>query len=220
MSTQKFLISLALAVGASRLSGAVTSYPDRATMEAAVPLLTFANISFGGVITGDGTFSGGLTDATTNVQFFGTCQCGGVANITISTVAGWSASPALQEVNGAHEMIHVVFPANIFAFGADLIFIAGSPAPYEIDFTDTTGHSITTSGVNTLPGSTFFGVRSDQAIVSADIYNLNFNNTVGFDNFEIGTQGPAETPEIATFMMIGLGLLSLRYLKRWMPPGV
>jgi hypothetical protein len=216
MPTKKFLISLALAVSATRLSAAITSYPDRATMEAAVPLLTFSNISFAGAVTGDGTFSGGITDTTTGVQFFGSSNLGSSANLTIGTIGSWSQSPALQEV--IHETIHIVFPANIFAFGGDLIFISGSPAAYEIDFIDTAGHSITTPVASALPGSTFFGVRSGSPIMTADIFIQTSNAVFGLDNLDVGTVSP--TPEIATFLMIGAGLIILRIARRWMPPGL
>ncbi len=221
MLTQKLLISAVLLAGASRMSASVLSYTNRTTLEAVVPILTFANISFDGPVTGDGTFAGGITDVTTGVQFFGSCLCTGVANLLVTTVPGWSASPALREQSSTNESIRVTFPAGVFAFGVDLIYISGPGlTPFDITVTDTTGHSFTTATAVNLPGSVFFGVRSDQAITSADIVSQVNSNVIGLDNFEVGTQQqPAEAAEVSTLLMIGSGLFMLRYARRWMPPG-
>ena len=69
-----------------------------------------------------------------------------------------------------------------------------------------------------LPGSTFFGVRSATAITSLTIQGPGVTE-LGLDNFEFGSpqQEVGETPEVATFLLIGTGLCMMRFLRKRFP---
>jgi hypothetical protein len=43
------------------------------------------------------------------------------------------------------------------------------------------------------------------------------NVPLGLDNLELGTTPDAQAPEAVTFLMIGSGLLMLRFGRRWLP---
>jgi hypothetical protein len=122
--------------------------------------------------------------------------------------------------------IQVVFSTPVTAFGANL-FTANSPG---MNFAITLyGASNTqlgtplTAATNSLPTPAFWGVTSDTLIYSADFTvqgTTAQEGTLAFmDNFTYGTaQDETQTPEAATMLLIGSGLLGLVILGKKMRP--
>jgi hypothetical protein len=118
--------------------------------------------------------------------------------------------------------IHVVFSTPVTAFGANLF----TNSPRGTNFAITvlgTPFTVTTS---VAPPATFWGVTSDTPISSVDFTLQGTSPTGGtwafIDNFTYGaadTEGPPpETPEAATMLLIGTGLVGLAILGKKMRP--
>lgn len=108
---------------------------------------------------------------------------------------------------------HVALPANVTAFGVNLFTVS----PHSLNFS-----VVAAGGSYTVPTFTpqtvaFFGVTSDAPITGIDLTVLGtvFNgSTTGLiDNFAFGTAS-ADTPEVASKILIGSGLVLLAGLKR------
>lgn len=113
--------------------------------------------------------------------------------------------------------IHVVFTTPVTAFGGDLF----TASPQALSFTVTVLGNTFTASTNSQPNTAFFGITSDTPITSVDftlagtVYNG--GSQALMDNFRWGTASPQnDTPEAATFLMIGSGLLGLVYLNKRM----
>jgi hypothetical protein len=113
---------------------------------------------------------------------------------------------------------HVVLPANITAFGLNLFTVSPNGASFSVVAAGGT-YTVPTFGT---PTPAFFGVTANAPISSIDFTVLGtvFNgDTVGLiDNFSFGTADtsppPSDTPEVASKLLIGSGLVLLAGLKR------
>ena len=111
--------------------------------------------------------------------------------------------------------IHVVFTTPVTAFGGDLF----TASPHALSFTITVLGSTFTAATNDQPNTAFFGITSDTPITSVDFTLAgtiwNGGSQALMDNFRWGTaSAQTDTPEAATFLMIGSGLIGLVYLKK------
>jgi hypothetical protein len=171
-----------------------------------------------------------------NVDFIGYSSTGTpLLEVEDSTSAGWAAfrnfgtGDVLSQLmdrpsNGSPlPYIHVVFSTPVTAFGSDL-FTSG---PNALNFTVTLFGSQYTVPTNPLPNTAFWGVTSDTPISSADftLQGTVFNggSHALLDNFRYGTaqtQGPPpdDTPEAATMLLIGSGLIGLAYMRKRIKP--
>lgn len=134
----------------------------------------------------------------------------------------------------ATSYLSITMPAATTSFGLDLMTAFPSAQSFRVlvDGVDT-GVVVTTQN---RPNPTFFGFTTDTSITEVRIL-LNggtLNNTMGlFDNFAYGTastggttgggtggtggQPTEETPEIATMVALGSGLMMLRWMHRRRP---
>ncbi len=205
---------------------------DRTTFNTDNSTLTFTNIPFD---TETSTYNSGLNagDAADPAALLGTSFLGCLSNqspcltstsLSVADAANGGGSwdggtdPALMvptSAGGEFDTITIALPANVYAFGVDLLYLqnGGSGALYVINVNGTQVNSSASTG---LPGSTFFGYSSATAITSVTIYMPLQNVALGLDNLELGT-ATAQTPEAVTFLMIGSGLLMLRFGRRWLP---
>ena len=124
---------------------------------------------------------------------------------------GYNAPP-----NGFTPYIHVILPANITAFGVDLMTVSPNALTYQVTLDNGNTYTVTTAN---RPTQTFFGITSDSPIAYinfAVIGTTNGNGTYGLmDNFTYGTADDAtQTPELCTFLLIGSGLATFGYLGR------
>jgi hypothetical protein len=116
------------------------------------------------------------------------------------------------------DLIEVTLPANVYAFGANLQTPSGA-ATVCIEPTSTPGSANCNATVATTGSSDteFIGVVSATPITTVWLAPGQNSTTIQLDNFEIGEQSeapPADTPEIATMLMIGTGLISLGVMRR------
>jgi hypothetical protein len=113
---------------------------------------------------------------------------------------------------------HIVLPANITAFGLNLF----TASPNGLSFSVVAAGGTFTVPTFAPPTPAFFGVVANAPILSIDLNVLGtvFNgSTTGFiDNFSFGTADtsppPSDTPEVASKILIGSGLVLLAGLKR------
>jgi hypothetical protein len=207
---------------------------DRTTFNTDNSTLTFTNIPFD---TETGTYNSGLNATTAlsdptvllGASFLGCLSnqspCLTSTSLSVADASNGGGSwdggtdPALMvptSAGGQYDTITIALPANVFAFGVDLLYLnnGGSGAFYVINVNGTQVNSSASTG---LPGSTFFGYSSATAITSVSIYMPLQNVPLGLDNLELGTTPDAQAPEAVTFLMIGSGLLMLRFGRRWLP---
>jgi hypothetical protein len=124
--------------------------------------------------------------------------------------------------------LSVTLPTATTSFGLDLMSFMPEAASFLIQLDGIDVGIVITSQAR--PTRTFFGVTTDTPISQVRItLNSGFtNNTYGlFDNFAYGAAGTSggggtgtdpgpteETPEVATMVLLGTGLLMMRWLKR------
>ena len=200
--------ALALTSAGTAFASEIQLYNNRTTWNTdrtgANADLTFTNMTFE-------TFSGsysdavGLLDAATNVRFVGFQSDNVSYDLTVS-VGGFNGTHVLTQFLGGG-IITVTLPNNVRAFGVDLSSAGSFGLTVAYNASSAFSH-LATAGSGS---SGFFGVRTD-----APISNLIFSTGVfskgSVDNFEIGAQ--AETPEVATLLAIGTGLIAMRWMRR------
>jgi hypothetical protein len=161
--------------------------------------------------TASGLMPGNLeyADQNTATDFFG-FQSNGTTPDTLSV-----NGTKLQTVIGTGDVIGIVMPANTYAFAANISVLSGA-AVYCIEPESTFNHSTNcdaTVGLSTSPA--FIGVYSNTTpLTTIWIGPFSSSTTLQIDNFEIG-EG---TPEVATLLMIGSGLIFFRFLRRFRTP--
>ena len=114
--------------------------------------------------------------------------------------------------------IRVVLPAGTTAFSTTLGTVSPNALAYSVQLSDGTTFIVPTAN---RPTPSFIGVNSSSAISYADftVLGTTYNGgTYGLlQSFKVGTSvdpPPADTPEVATMIMIGVGLLFLRSDKK------
>jgi hypothetical protein len=202
MLAQRFLI-LVLALAAWPASATTITYTDPATFNTATQSLFFTQINFN-----TATLSAnGYTDAS-----------GAVFNDSGQNTAGLAISAscfntcAQGEVTDRYQGFAISLPSTIVAFAFYIaspqgemvtVSFSGNGAPSSTQFT------AASSGV-------FFGATTDAPISAFTITGATFFDTIALDNFEIasGNTQVSNTPEAATFLLIGSGLVFMRLLRR------
>jgi len=200
------IVSLTLTV-APAYATSILTYTDLASWQAAasgVQLLDFEN--------------GCLTNCL-GVSFSG-LGIGVIDTTGISWMDFGTHKAAYINTNSAPTpTIHIVLPAPVTAFGLYLF----SANPNALTFTITTLSTTFNPATNSTPTPAFFGATSNTPFIAVDVtlagapggaYEL-------IDNFRFGTSQIDQTPEAATFLLIGSGLVGMMALrKRIMRPGL
>jgi hypothetical protein len=120
-------------------------------------------------------------------------------------------------VTDTNQGIQIQLPANTLVFAFDLLLPGGANgATYTIS--DPGVFLVTLSNTGSSPSSFFFG-----AISTTDLTNITVtgpNNTTGvqISGVQLAGAGQAETPEVGTLLLIGAGLISMRWMKRLPKP--
>ncbi len=156
-------------------------------------------------------------DSASGVTFLSYNSSGTALDISSLSVVGTT----LKAYN-AGNLIDIILPAGVLAFSAHITQPSGSSS-----FCMESQVSAFTPNTcdNLLPvpatGSEFIAVVSSIPISNIWIGPNTGSPALQFNDFEIGQAGAiSDTPEIATFLMIGIGLISLRFLPRKLRPAV
>ena len=223
----RVMILLALAALAWTVTPAysmvLTTYTDLASWQAAtsgVQTITFTGNSPGTIT----TYNDATGVAYPDVQFIGIANIGYSLDVVDTTTFSWysfgTGEALMQPMNrGASDpvpYIHVTFTTPVTAFGSDLFTYSSTGMSFGITVPGTPQYIVSTSA--TAP-ATFWGVTTDTPISSADFTLPGATSSGGsiafLDNFRYGTaQAPTDTPEAATLVMIGSGLIGLAYMRK------
>jgi hypothetical protein len=126
----------------------------------------------------------------------------------------------------------VVFLAPVTALGADLFTSSSNGMSFAVTINGASNVPLATpftATTNAPPNAAFWGVTSDTPIFSVDLTlpgsAFNGGSFAFLDNFRYGAAqggssggGPADTPEAATLILIGSGLVGLSWLKKRSKP--
>jgi hypothetical protein len=235
LKTFLLLALAALVWTATPAYSSISTFSNLADWQAAasgVQVIDFSGLNSPGPIT---DYSTGVGLTVSNIQFIGLTASGAASLQVLDTSQfSWdnygSGDALMQSMNRAGSdpspHIHVVFLTPVTAFGTDLF----TATPHALSFAISLFGTQYAAPTLDQPNRAFWGVTSDTPISYVDftIPDATWNgNTVAFlDNFRFGTaQGteepPADTPEAATLLLIGSGLVGLASLrKRIKPEGV
>ena len=216
-------------------STVLTTYANLASWQAAtnsVQTADFEGLAPAGSYTTYNTPTG--VSSYPGVEFIGLNSTGSYFIQVIDTSAfswyNFNTHDALFQTmdrgSGAQDpYIHVVFTVPITAFAADLFTTGPSALNYSITLysgpTTQLGSSYTVP-TNSQPNTAFWGITSDTPIDHADFMVpgtiFNGGTHIFLDNFRYGAGQPLvdETPEAATMLLIGSGLIGLAYLRKRM----
>jgi hypothetical protein len=226
MTTRDVLISIVTLAGLAAPAHATLTYCNSgcSNSNTGVTFTTFGTTAagLGDTMSSPITFlSGGLSgspaiyvDAGTGTEFdgfSGTTQNGlTVTGTTLAQTAGSGPTPT---------SIQVKLPVNTYAFAAFISVVSGGAGPYvELvnSASDFNGGNANYNLFTSAGTGTFFGIVSSTPISSLFIGNV-FNNSgaaVEINSFEVGSPADTSTPEVSTFLLIGSGLILMRFLRR------
>ena len=200
-------------------STTLTAYTDLASFNAATSsdqTITFTGKSPGTIT----SYPGGVSYP--DVQFFGITTALNVVDTTTFSWYSFGTGEALMQPTNSISgvpYIHVVFTNPVTAFGSNLFSYSSAGMSFSITVPGATQQLVNTSA--TAP-ATFWGVTSDTPITSVDFQlqgTTPTSNSVAFlDNFIYGTASagppPDQTPEAATLLLIGSGLIGLACFRK------
>ncbi len=188
------------------------SYTDWQSATGATGLSFSTPITF---LSGGLDVSGVYTDAGTGTVFTGYNGSNVDGSVAVLGTA------LAQGNNGSNTGFEIKLPANTYAFA---VFIGSCSsglcnnlgfALYAIGQGDHT--SFGTNYSLTVPGggsSQFFGIVSDTPLDYLFISSSPNSPKIGINSFEVGAAADAPTPEVSTFLLIGSGLVLMRFLRR------
>ena len=163
--------------------------------------ITFVSAGLSGtpaiyVDAGTGTIFAGYSNATTqnSLQVLGTSLA--------------------QTISGPNSGIQITLPANTYAFAMFVSTVSGFGNPL-VELGD---RNVSNSNYGlAIPNnstSVFFGIISSTPLSNLFIGNLGNDGAVEIQSFETGGPADAATPEVSTFLLIGSGLVVMRFLRR------
>ena len=219
------VLGLALAFAARSANGADIQYTDATSWTAAVTGVTA--IPFSGIAPAGGsvtynTSSGLVVNGVTFLGYFSpTAFQLSVVDSQFSTPYWNFGSPNVQSPGYDRAQtatflpyIHVVLPAATTAFSTTLSTVSPNALVYQVTLSDGSQFFVQTGN---RPTPTFIGITSSSAITYADfmVMGTAYNGgTYGLmQNFQTATTAN-NTPEAATMLLIGAGLLFVRSLRK------
>jgi hypothetical protein len=225
MTTRDVLISIVALAGLAAPAHATITYSSCnsgcSNSNTSVTFSSFGTTAagFGDTMSSPITFvSGGLSGAPAIYVDGGTSTTfAGYSNATTQNDLTVTGTALAQTINGANSGIQVTLPANTYAFAMFLSTVSGFGSPY-VELNDRiVSHSNYSLTVPNSSTSVFFGIVSDTPITSLFLGNLgNIDGKVEIQSFETGGPAPTDTstPEVSTFLLIGSGLVLMRFLRR------
>ncbi len=199
MKPQTIFVSLLALAGLAAPVGATTvTYTTSSALESANSDLTFTNINFSAYFG-----QSGLTSVTAGGVTF-TDSVGGPLEVCAS---------GRREDQTQGGTIDVTLAPGVLAFGVDLQNATSSYGS-TVGFT---GDGVPFSYTTPSGASTFFGAADSSSLTgltTAPQFSFS-GNLAEISNFTIGTgSDPAPTPEAATLLLIGGGLIMMRFFKK------
>jgi hypothetical protein len=185
----------------------ITQYNDFASWQAAT-LSGFQLIDFQSSTTG--TFS---SVSFPGVQFSG---IGGPSNtimIMDTTFLGWNSGKAAFINTNQSQTMNIILAPAVTAFAFNVF----SASPHGQTFTISVNGTPYVVPTNDLPNSpTFFGITSDSPItaLSVALATASPSAYILVDNVSFGTAQISQTPEAATLLLIGSGLVGMMALRK------
>jgi hypothetical protein len=133
--------------------------------------------------------------------------------------SGSNISESGGAVTDTSQGIQIELPSDTLVFAFDLTLPGGAnDATYTVAVSGASGVSISNDGSS--PSSFFFGVISSTALTSIVVQGP-VGKGVQISEVELagdtgggGGGGGSETPEVATFLLIGFGLIAMRWMHR------
>lgn len=217
MYTKRFLVfALLLACGAIPASATLVNYSTLADFTAGNTDQTFQNITFP-----SGSQGTTYTDSTTGVMF-----TDGTSLVGVPFPVGWPAGSSLQATNcGSPGSCTTTLTITLPSAVTSVALFAGPDnfQPFQISVSNGVDPQFSSNqSQNPVTNPFFFGFRSDSPFTTFTIASEDNVSSVFLDSMEVGTPTgdagpPPDTPEVATLLMIGSGLVMLRCGRRWMP---
>jgi hypothetical protein len=208
-----FLIVLACC--AIPASATLTTYTDLPSFTAATTNQTFQNIA---IPSGnDGT---SYTDPTTGIEFSDSTGL-----IGVTAPGGWPSDSSL-EANHCGSNSGCTLTITLPTAVTSVSLYAGLSGYNAFEVTVSNGVDAPFSSnqeQSSLSTPLFYGFVSTTPFTTFTIATEDNVNNLFLDNIEAGTSGggggggDAQTPEAATFLMIGSGLVMLHFGRRWLP---
>jgi EamA domain-containing membrane protein RarD len=227
-------VALVLALVAAPSFGATVTYSDNTSWTAATSnqtSISFSGLAPTGSFTDYGTSTGLVSSGVTFLGYLSPTA------YMLAVVDSMFASPYYNFGSGGSlrgpvndrastsaflPYIQVNLPASVTGFAVDLMTISPNALPFTITLAD--GETFTVNTGNR-PNTAFFGLTTTSAIAYIDFAlptsSINGGTYALLKDFQYSTsssqsQGtPGQTPEAATLIMIGTGLVFFRYLKKW-----
>lgn len=198
--TKRFLVGIVavlacgLPVRASVVSYCNSASPACTNNSAAFSSAGLVNIDF----TSAAIVSNSFTDPLSMTAFYD--YLGG----TESEIAG-----VLSDSKGGFQ---INVPANTLVFA--LNFQTANTVSYLVTF-NTDGGSTLSSYTLTGNGSPqFFGATTTTAVSNLLVYAGGGQHVGSITNFELQGSGGSQTPEVGTLLLIGTGLIAMRWMRR------
>jgi len=213
------LLAMVLTLVAAPLSASVIDYDNLADWEAATG--SYSAVTFDEALPSAGwemyTDEDGYTSPNGEVQFVGLTS---PSSHVLIRAGGILKGDGLDVTN--YSTIQVHLPADVTSFSVELMALYGYPGSFTVALSSGEEFDLTGFADET---PQFFGITSDIPIAEVNfILTSGISNTTqpGIDNFFYGVaagaglplEDPAETPEAATFLLVGTGLLLLCRARR------
>jgi len=199
----------------------ITTYNSLAGWQTAES--TTQTIDFSGLPGSMTFYSSGLTLG--GVQFIGYSGQTSLGEMdTTSWFPGFGLSnAAFMLMSGPSSDIHIILPAAVTAVGFNLLTSNGG-LPYTINLNDLQSNLLGTytQATSGAPPVAFFGATSDTPIATIDLSlqgpgsggTYAFVDNVSYGTATTQTSDVSDTPEAATFLLIGSGLVGLGIIRR------
>lgn len=203
MLIQKVLTVVVLAVlgCAVSASAAIVGYTSPSGFAAATNEDTFSSISFTQGSLGLSTSEMGVVFSS-NGALVGTTGAGVDSAFSQS---GWPSGSALEE-STVGDSISITIPAGVTAFS---LYFGSSDDDAEILVTDTSGGGgPDTYALYSEDGAGFAGFVTNTSFNTITIIDQGSEGNVAIDDMQ------AQTPEVATLLLVGTGLLGMGYMRR------
>jgi len=210
MFTRNLLTAALIVAGcAVPASASLTTYSTLSSFQAA----TTADYSFSDI-----SFAQGMLYTTSTSDLgvvFSTSSTSLPYLIGENNISGWPAGSALVSTGSTGgNTLTITLPSGVDAVSL-YIGLATTDTNVQISVTDSGGgtpDSFSYSPSVTITSPYYLGLVTNSSFASFTIHSLGSLDEVAIADMQIGQ--PQPTPEVATFLLVGTGLLAMGYFRR------